>query len=71
MFCYQCEQAKNNVGCTKVGVCGKTDQVANQQDLLIFQLKVSFSPANHKDMQCRDPLLCLQPCACHAVADVD
>lgn len=36
----QCEQTKGNVGCDKVGVCGKTPEVAILQDLLIFQLKV-------------------------------
>ena len=39
MFCYQCEQTANEKGCTKQGVCGKTPEVANLQDLLIFQLK--------------------------------
>ena len=39
MFCYQCEQTANGKGCTKLGVCGKTAEVANLQDLLIFQIK--------------------------------
>lgn len=39
MFCYQCEQTANGKGCTKQGVCGKPPEVANLQDLLIFQLK--------------------------------
>lgn len=39
MFCYQCEQTANGKGCTKVGVCGKTPEIADLQDLLIFQLK--------------------------------
>ena len=39
MFCYQCEQTANGKGCTKEGVCGKTAEVANLQDLLIFQIK--------------------------------
>lgn len=39
MFCYQCEQTAGGKGCTKLGVCGKTPEVANLQDLLIFQLK--------------------------------
>ena len=39
MFCYQCEQTAGGKGCTKMGVCGKTPEVANLQDLLIFQLK--------------------------------
>ncbi|WP_339061025.1 hydroxylamine reductase [Tepidibacillus marianensis] len=39
MFCYQCQETANNEGCTVVGVCGKTDEVANLQDLLIYVLK--------------------------------
>ena len=39
MFCYQCEQTANGKGCTKLGVCGKTPEIASLQDLLIFQLK--------------------------------
>lgn len=39
MFCYQCEQTANGKGCTKLGVCGKTPEVANLQDLLLFQVK--------------------------------
>ncbi|MCT4615448.1 MAG: hydroxylamine reductase [Marinifilaceae bacterium] len=39
MFCYQCQEASKGVACTVKGVCGKTDQVANIQDLLMYQLK--------------------------------
>ncbi len=39
MFCYQCEQTAGGKGCTKLGVCGKTPEIANLQDLLIYQLK--------------------------------
>lgn len=39
MFCYQCEQTANGKGCTKMGVCGKTPEIANLQDLLIYQVK--------------------------------
>lgn len=39
MFCYQCEQTSGGKGCTKMGVCGKTPEVANLQDLLIYQIK--------------------------------
>ncbi len=39
MFCNQCEQAAGGTGCTRVGVCGKTPEVAALQDLLIFELK--------------------------------
>lgn len=39
MFCYQCEQTMGGKGCTKMGVCGKTPEIANLQDLIIYQLK--------------------------------
>ena len=39
MFCYQCEQTAGGKGCTKLGVCGKTPEIANLQDLLIYQVK--------------------------------
>ena len=40
MFCYQCEQTASYTGCTKIGVCGKSAEVAALQDLLLFLLKV-------------------------------
>ncbi len=39
MFCFQCEQTAFGKGCTKVGVCGKTAEIAALQDLLIYQIK--------------------------------
>ncbi|GAV31989.1 prismane protein [Coriobacteriaceae bacterium EMTCatB1] len=39
MFCNQCEQTSGGVGCTRVGVCGKSPEAAALQDLLIHQLK--------------------------------
>jgi hydroxylamine reductase len=39
MFCYQCQEAAKGTGCTVKGVCGKTDEVANLQDLMIYTLK--------------------------------
>ena len=36
MFCYQCQETAGCAGCTRAGVCGKTAEVANRQDLLIF-----------------------------------
>lgn len=39
MFCYQCEQTAKGKGCTSVGVCGKTPEVATLQDLLIYLLR--------------------------------
>ena len=39
MFCYQCQETAGCSGCTKRGVCGKTPEVANMQDLLIYVTK--------------------------------
>ncbi len=39
MFCYQCQEAAGNQGCTVKGMCGKTEETANLQDLLIYVLK--------------------------------
>jgi hydroxylamine reductase len=39
MFCYQCEQAAKGEGCTVLGVCGKNEEVAALQDLLIYNLQ--------------------------------
>jgi hydroxylamine reductase len=39
MFCYQCQEAAKGTGCTIQGVCGKTSDVSNLQDLLLFVLK--------------------------------
>ena len=39
MFCIQCEETLNQTGCVKSGVCGKTSEVSDLQDLLIFNLK--------------------------------
>jgi len=39
MFCYQCQEAMKNVGCTTRGICGKTPEVANLQDELVYLLK--------------------------------
>lgn len=39
MFCYQCQETAGCKGCTIKGVCGKTPETANLQDLLIYVLK--------------------------------
>lgn len=39
MFCFQCQEAAKGTGCTIKGVCGKSDDVANLQDLLLYSLK--------------------------------
>lgn len=39
MFCYQCQEAAKGTGCEIKGVCGKTSDVANLQDLLLYTTK--------------------------------
>ena len=39
MFCYQCQATAKGTGCTLKGVCGKTSEVANLQDLLLFVVR--------------------------------
>jgi len=39
MYCYQCQETAAGKGCTFKGVCGKTEDVANLQDLLIYLMK--------------------------------
>ncbi len=39
MFCFQCQEAAGGKGCQVRGVCGKTEDTAKLQDLLIYTLK--------------------------------
>ncbi len=39
MFCYQCQETALCKGCTRMGVCGKTPDVAAMQDLLVYVTK--------------------------------
>jgi len=39
MFCFQCQETAKGTGCTLSGVCGKKEDVANLQDVLIYVLK--------------------------------
>ncbi|RKY56222.1 MAG: hydroxylamine reductase [Candidatus Neomarinimicrobiota bacterium] len=39
MFCFQCQETARGSGCTVAGVCGKTPDVSNLQDLLIYVTK--------------------------------
>lgn len=39
MFCYQCQETAKGKGCEIKGVCGKTEEVAKLQDLLIYTIK--------------------------------
>ena len=46
MFCYQCEQCPSG-GCTKIGVCGKDENISSLQDTIIFGLKGVAAYATH------------------------
>jgi len=39
MYCFQCQETARNTGCTIRGVCGKQEDTANLQDLLVYVLK--------------------------------
>ena len=39
MFCFQCQETAKNEGCTVKGMCGKPEETANLQDLLIYALR--------------------------------
>ncbi|MDW7755812.1 MAG: hypothetical protein SCH68_11675, partial [Brevefilum sp.] len=55
MFCWQCQEALKNSGCTTVGVCGKSTDVSNLQDLLIYLLKgISFWGTRGRNMGVSD-----------------
>ncbi len=55
MFCNQCEQAANSVGCNISGVCGKKPDVSALQDLLLHALKgVAVYAAKARELGARD-----------------
>ncbi len=39
MFCYQCQETAKGTGCEIRGVCGKNEEVAKLQDLLVYVTK--------------------------------
>jgi len=39
MFCYQCQEAAKGIGCTVNGVCGKSDDLAQMMDVLMYTCK--------------------------------
>ena len=47
MFCYQCEETAKGTGCTVKGVCGKDEDIASLQDILLFGLKGIAAYAYH------------------------
>ena len=56
MFCYQCEQTMGGKGCTRMGVCGKTAEVAALQDFLVHTLKgISIAAVAARKVGISDP----------------
>ena len=55
MFCYQCEQTMGGTGCTKVGMCGKNEDIQSLQDILLYGLKGIAAYAYHaRELGARD-----------------
>jgi hydroxylamine reductase len=55
MFCYQCEQRAKGTGCTVAGVCGKDENTAVLQDLLIHVAKgISMYATKARTLGVRD-----------------
>ncbi|MEL7656413.1 MAG: hypothetical protein AAGU75_10955, partial [Bacillota bacterium] len=54
MFCYQCQEAANGKGCQVKGVCGKNEDVAKLQDLLIYSLKGISDIVVKADLDAKD-----------------
>ena len=51
MFCFQCQETAKGTGCTVAGVCGKKEDTANLQDLLIYVVKGLAIVANEAKKQ--------------------
>lgn len=55
MFCYQCQETMRGTGCNMaVGVCGKTKDVAELQDLLIMSIKRLAGVYEKKGLHAQD-----------------
>jgi len=59
MFCFQCQEAAKGTGCTIKGVCGKSDDLANTMDLLIFVMKgvCVYSTALREQKKYENPIV--------------
>lgn len=56
MYCYQCEQTAKGTGCTAFGVCGKSPEISDLQDLLIHISKgVSMYAHKARELDAIDP----------------
>jgi len=55
VFCYQCEQTKNGIGCTAFGICGKDPTTAALQDVLLYVAKgISMYAHRARALDARD-----------------
>lgn len=52
MFCFQCEQTAKGTGCVMSGVCGKTPQVAHEQDMLTCEMISLAKIMQQKGVDC-------------------
>jgi hydroxylamine reductase len=59
MFCYQCQETAKGTGCNIKGVCGKTDDLANMMDLLVFITKgiCVYSTALREQKKYENPIV--------------
>ena len=59
MFCFQCQEAAKGAGCNIKGVCGKTDDLANMMDLLLFVTKgiCVYSTALREQKKYENPIV--------------
>jgi hydroxylamine reductase len=51
MFCFQCEQTAKNEACVVSGVCGKTPEVALEQDILTCEMIALATAAKRQNVQ--------------------
>ena len=51
MFCFQCQEAAKGTGCTIAGACGKKEETAILQDLLVYMVKGLAVVAEEADAQ--------------------
>ncbi len=55
MYCFQCQETMRNTACTSMGYCGKLEETANLQDLLIHVLKgIAIYAVKLKDLGISD-----------------
>lgn len=54
MFCYQCQETAKGTGCELRGVCGKTEEIAKLQDLLVYAVKGVSEVVVKKNIDVKD-----------------